>query len=170
MRRLLVSTVLALLLPACCQMFCQPLPRCQTRDLSIRDPGPLVAGGGKLVWEFILTNRSNRTCNLSGYPSAVALDAKGKMVSGINFQHQAGIMPGPEHQPMRTIHLKPGGHAWFQVWGNDGMGAEDISPCKIVAQIRMTPPGGNSPFPKILEFHTCLGYPTSISFLVPGTP
>jgi hypothetical protein len=150
-------------------MVCQPSPRCQTNDLSIRGLGALVAGGGQLVWGFIFTNRSNRTCNLSGYPSAVALDAKGKTVSGLSFEHQAGIMPGPEHQPMRTIQMKPGGHAWFQVCGNDGMGAEDNTPCKIVAQIRITPPGGTSPF-KNLVFHTCLGYPTTISFLASGTP
>ncbi len=170
MRRLPVWTALAVLLPACGPMLCQPLPRCQTRDLSIRGLGALVGGGGKLVWGFILTNRSHQTCNLSGYPAAVALDAKGGIVSGISFEHQPGMIPGPEHQPMRTIQVKPGGHAWFQVWGNDGMGAEDITPCEIVAQIRITPPGSANPFQKTLDFHTCLGYPTTISFLVPGAP
>jgi hypothetical protein len=172
MRRHLVWTVLALLLSACGQIVCQPSPRCQTHDLSIRelDSLVLVAGGGRTVWEFILTNRSGRTCNLSGYPSAVALDVKDRIVGGIGFEHQAGILPGPEHQPMRTIQVKPGGQAWFQVWGNDGMGIEDNTPCRIVTHIRIAPPGGASPFQKTLGFHACLGYPAKISFLVPGTP
>jgi hypothetical protein len=171
MKLTLVRTVFLLGLVTGAQMCCQSLPRCQTRDLSIRVPGgPGVAGGGKLAYNFELANQGNQTCTLSGYPAAVALDAKGKVVHSVRFEHALGVVAGPEDQRLRTIRLNAGGHAWFQVFGYDGMGEEDLKPCQIVTGIRITPPGGNPPFQKIDQFATCLDFTPTISFLLPGNP
>ena len=61
----------------------QPLPVCQTGELSIRQNGPGVAMG-KLHYDFVLTNRGNRVCTLSGYPVAIALDKDGQSQNRFN--------------------------------------------------------------------------------------
>ncbi len=147
------------------------LAHCHARDVTLRELDAGVANGGQLHYSFILTNHGNSACSVSGYPSATAFDAGGKLVPGVSFAQAPAIIAGPQHQRRRAIELKPGGHAWFQMVGNDGMGAEDLAPCRIVTRIRITLPGDRHPYPKFFGFSTCLGFNIpSISFLAPGVP
>jgi len=171
MKLQLARTVFLLGLLAGSLLQCQRLPPCHMRDLAIRDDlGGGVAGGGRVVTDFILTNRTGQACALSGYPVAELLDGKGNVLTGAHFEHEPGVFPGLENQPMRTILLHPGGHAWFQVWAYDGMGSDGISQCSIVKKIRIALPGDKLPSPKTLLLGACLDGRVSISFLVSGTP
>jgi hypothetical protein len=139
------------------------------RDLSIRELDAKIGAGGRVFYDFVLKNHGSSVCTISGYPSAVALDADGKPATGVVFEHAARAFRGPEHQRVRTIALQPGGHAWFEIMGNDGMG--NPKPCQIIDRVRIRLPGRNPPFPRIQRFATCPGFDTpSISFFVPGVP
>jgi hypothetical protein len=147
----------------------QSLPVCLTHDLSIR----LVyegAGMGQIVRDFVLTNDGSHACKLSGYPKAVALNEQLAVVHEIPFVH-CGASCGPgienENQRVHIIRLKPGAHAWFQISSSDGMGLEDVSFCHKATQVRVTPPGNDKPFPKLLPFVACTPG-AGISFLLPG--
>jgi hypothetical protein len=139
------------------------------RELSIRELDATIGAGGRVFFDFVLKNRGSSACIVSGYPSATALDAEGKPAAGVVIVHAARAFHGPEHQRIRKIPLQPGGQAWFEIMGYDGMG--DPEPCQMVDRVRIRLPGSNRPFPRMLQFATCPGFFTpSISFFVPGVP
>jgi hypothetical protein len=144
---------------------------CSVRELSIRDGHANVAGGGTVQYTYTLTNTSNRTCSLFGYPSAKALDFEGRAVTKVVFAHAGSPSAGSENQAAQMIELKPGAQAWFMIDGNDGTGAMDLRPCRIVAGIRITPPGSSRPFREKFGFSTCIdSNAPHIYYLVPGVP
>jgi hypothetical protein len=150
-------------------LFCQSTPKCRTETLSITQRDALVAGGGNLTINYVLTNRGSHACTLIGYPTVVPLDKNGKAVAEIRIAHLPGVWPGPPDQRVRLIQLKPGSHAWFQIQENDGMGLDDFSLCDKATQIRITPPNNSQPFDQLFSFGTCTGK-AGISFVLPGIP
>jgi hypothetical protein len=146
----------------------QPLPVCQTGELSIRQNGPGVAMG-KLHYDFVLTNRGNRVCTLSGYPVAIALDKDGQIAKQIQFRQDPAMAHEPDGLLIEILRLRPGAHAWFEVTSSDGMGMEDFSLCGKVAHLQITPPGNGQPFPRRFPFAACTET-QGIAFLLPGLP
>jgi hypothetical protein len=153
----------------CYPMNGQAPPACQTRDLII-DLESTGTGSGHDVYGFELSNQGNRICTLSGYPSAVALNNKRKIVREIHFQHLT-VFPLREDQRPQEIQLKPGDHAWFQIDSSNPTGREgwDNRLCKKATNIRITPPLNKNPFSEIFRFGSC-DPDVFISFLIAGTP
>lgn len=172
MRHGIALAVLSIAILSSSLLRSQPPAPCLTRELSIQNDGNggSVAGGGKLGYDYVLTNRGRRACTLFGYPTAVALDKDGKIVREVPFQRMAGWVGGPENQKVRAVRLKPGAQAMFQVMGYDGMGADPVPVCNQVTQIRITPPGNHRPFAPMQDFRTCSGFAAQVSFIVPASP
>jgi hypothetical protein len=126
------------------------------------------AASGRMSSEFVLTNRGNQACTLQGYPSAVALNSKREIVREFAFEQ---VHPGegdPEEWRVKTIRLRPGGHASFRIETQDGMGLEDTSLCGKATWVRITPPQNREPFHKLFHFADCIPV-AHVYFLVAGT-
>ncbi|MFF3374651.1 DUF4232 domain-containing protein [Streptomyces sp. NPDC002680] len=76
--------------------------RCHTADLRA-SVGRLDPGAGQKNFPVVLTNDSDRTCTLRGYPGAAFVDAAGK---------QLGPDPKRSEATPTTVELAPGGSAW----------------------------------------------------------
>ncbi|MFV0132270.1 DUF4232 domain-containing protein [Streptomyces sp. HMX87] len=76
--------------------------RCQTSELRAT-VGRVDPGAGQRNFPMVLTNTSDRTCTLYGYPGAAFVDASGKQLG-----------PDPERAPAspETVRLTPGASAW----------------------------------------------------------
>jgi hypothetical protein len=158
------------LLVVCC--LCSPLrgqtpAACQTRDLTL-ELKRTGAASGRMDDFYLLTNRGNKVCAVSGYPSAVALNGRKKIVSQIQFKQVQPSAGDPDDWRVRTIRLEPGEHAWFEIQTQDGMGLEDRSFCGKAASVRITPPQNRQPFRQLFPFTDCV--PTAfIYFLEAGS-
>lgn len=77
-------------------------PRCHTSELraKIGRPSP---GAGQRNFPIVLTNTTDRTCSIHGYPGAAFVDASGKQLG-----------PDPKRSPdtPTTVSLAPGRSAW----------------------------------------------------------
>jgi hypothetical protein len=151
----------------CCHVNGQAPSACLTRELTI-EPADGGAAMHTVISNFVLTNKGQRTCSLSGYPAAVALDNKGRVVREIVFQHAAPT-GGPVDLKVQEIRLAPGEHAWFEIVSDDSTGLEDTSFCKKATMVRITPPLDQQHFHEIFPFLACTPV-VSISFLVTGKP
>ncbi|MCX5562692.1 DUF4232 domain-containing protein [Streptomyces sp. NBC_00038] len=76
--------------------------RCHTSELSasVGDNDP---GAGQENFPIVLTNTSQRTCTLRGFPGAAFVDASGK---------QLGPDPERSSESPATVKLAPGQQAW----------------------------------------------------------
>ncbi|MFF7796256.1 DUF4232 domain-containing protein [Streptomyces olivaceus] len=76
--------------------------RCHTSELRAA-VGRLDPGAGQRNFPLVLTNTSERTCTVYGYPGAAFVDASGKQLG-----------PDPERAPgsPETLTLTPGASAW----------------------------------------------------------
>lgn len=76
--------------------------RCHTSELSasVGDNDP---GAGQENFPIVLTNTSQRTCTLRGFPGAAFVDASGK---------QLGPDPERSSESPTTVKLAPGQQAW----------------------------------------------------------
>jgi hypothetical protein len=153
-------------------MNCQTPSACQTRELAL----DLTSGGtgsGHDSAGFELTNQGSRTCTLYGFPSAVALNSKKRIVREFRFHHSQPTVGEPENREPREIALRPGEHAWFEIDSTNPTGREDdaksMALWKKAAWVRITPPMNKKPFRQLFEFSSC-DADASISFLVPGSP
>ena len=137
----------------------------RTRNLAI-DLEDTSVGMGNNYLDFELTNKGNRACRLSGYPSAAALNSKKRVVREISFQQAP---PSGSRPKVQEIRLGPGEHAWFEIVSTNPTGKEDVSLCKKATSVRITPPLNKRPFLEIFPFGSCTR-DCSISFLLAGTP
>jgi hypothetical protein len=149
-------------------LLCQTLPACETRELSIRQNPPGIATG-QLDYDFILTNRGNRVCTVSGYPAATALTKSGQVAKQVYFEHQPAMAPEPDNLRIKVIRLRPGANAWFKITTRDGTGMEDLSLCGTATQVEIAPPGSAQAFEKRFPFTACTEK-QGITFLLPGLP
>jgi hypothetical protein len=145
----------------------QALSACQTRNLTIELKRQGV-GMERLAYFYVLTNRGNLVCTLSGYPSAAALNSEKKAVDQIRFEQVQPNDGDPDDWKVRTIRLKPGEHAWFRIQTQDGTGLEDTSFCRTAAWVRITPPQNHVPFQQLFPFVDCISK-AYIYFLEAGT-
>ncbi|MFE9285033.1 DUF4232 domain-containing protein [Streptomyces olivaceus] len=76
--------------------------RCHTSELRAA-VGRLDPGAGQRNFPLVLTNTSERTCTVYGYPGAAFVDASGRQLG-----------PDPERAPgsPETLTLTPGASAW----------------------------------------------------------
>ncbi|MFI6007261.1 DUF4232 domain-containing protein [Streptomyces sp. NPDC051243] len=77
-------------------------PRCHTSELSARIGRP-SPGAGQRNFPIVLTNTTDRTCSVRGYPGAAFVDASGRQLG-----------PDPKRSPdtPTTVSLAPGRSAW----------------------------------------------------------
>ncbi|ROO85299.1 uncharacterized protein DUF4232 [Actinocorallia herbida] len=77
--------------------------RCHTSELKA-SIGPNSPGAGQSNFALVLTNASDRTCTVRGYPGLAFVNGKGEQIT-----------PDPEREPSdvrRTVTLAPGAGAW----------------------------------------------------------
>ena len=107
--------------------------RCHTSELRA-SVGRVDPGAGQRNFPVVLTNTSERTCTLYGYPGAAFVDASGKQLG-----------PDPERAPEspRTVTLTPGRSAWAGL----SFSSPQISGARAAApaQLLVTPPDERNP-------------------------
>ncbi|MEU3663547.1 DUF4232 domain-containing protein [Streptomyces sp. NPDC032940] len=107
--------------------------RCHTSELRA-SVGRVDPGAGQRNFPVVLTNTSERTCTLYGYPGAAFVDASGR---------QLGADPEREPASPRTVTLAPDGSAWagLSFSSPEISGARTATPAKLV----VTPPDERDP-------------------------
>ncbi|WP_237518950.1 DUF4232 domain-containing protein, partial [Streptomyces sp. SID5910] len=107
--------------------------RCHTSELRA-EVGRVDPGAGQRNFPVVLTNTSQRTCTVYGFPGAAFVDASGKQLG-----------PDPERAPgsPRTVTLAPGKSAWagLSFSSPEISGARTATPAKLV----VTPPDERDP-------------------------
>ncbi|MDH6228707.1 DUF4232 domain-containing protein [Streptomyces sp. MJP52] len=108
--------------------------RCRTSGLAA-SVGPGDAGAGQRGFPVALTNRSQRSCTLRGYPGAAFTDASGTQL-GPDPRRTRGT-------PVTTVELSPGESAWATLSFSDPRltGSE----AKVPATLLVTPPDERRP-------------------------
>ncbi|WP_151774040.1 DUF4232 domain-containing protein [Streptomyces abyssomicinicus] len=108
--------------------------RCRTSGLAA-SVGTGEAGAGQRSFAVALTNQSQRSCTLRGYPGAAFTDASG-----------AQLGPDPrriEGTPVTTVRLSPGESAWATLSYSDARLTG--SKAKTPATLLVTPPDEREP-------------------------
>jgi hypothetical protein len=107
--------------------------RCHTGELRA-SVGRVDPGAGQRNFPVVLTNTSERTCTVYGYPGAAFVDASGK---------QLGPDPGRAPGSPRTVTLTPGGSAWagLSFSSPEISGARTATPAALL----VTPPDERQP-------------------------
>ncbi|MDN3029654.1 DUF4232 domain-containing protein [Streptomyces sp. S.PB5] len=107
--------------------------RCHTSELSA-SVGRNDPGAGQENFPVVLTNTSNRTCTLAGYPGAAFTDTAGR---------QLGPDPTRDAGTATVVTLGPGYSAWSALsFANPGVsGATTATP----AYLLITPPDERTP-------------------------
>ncbi|MEU6229938.1 DUF4232 domain-containing protein [Streptomyces sp. NPDC047042] len=102
--------------------------RCRTAELRA-SVGRLDSGAGQRNLPVVLTNDSDRTCTVRGYPGAVFVDASGKRLGPVPQHSEATPTP---------VELAPGDSAWAGLsFTNPELSeAETATP----AELLVTPP------------------------------
>ncbi|MEU3897352.1 DUF4232 domain-containing protein [Streptomyces sp. NPDC045251] len=107
--------------------------RCHTSELRA-EVGRVNPGAGQRNFPVVLTNTSERTCTLYGYPGAAFVDASGKQLG-----------PDPERAPAspQTVTLAPGKSAWAGLSFSSPQisGARTATPAALL----VTPPDEHDP-------------------------
>ncbi|AIV32534.1 DUF4232 domain-containing protein [Streptomyces sp. MPA0124] len=107
--------------------------RCHTSELRA-SVGRVDPGAGQRNFPVVLTNTSERTCSVYGYPGAAFVDASGKQLG-----------PDPERAPgsPRTVTLTPGESAWSGLSFSSPQisGARTAAPAVLL----VTPPDEREP-------------------------
>ncbi|MFA3878276.1 DUF4232 domain-containing protein [Streptomyces sp. MMCC 100] len=107
--------------------------RCHTSELRAA-VGRVDPGAGQRNFPVVLTNTSERTCTMYGYPGAAFVDASGKQLG-----------PDPERAPgsPQTVTLTPGKSAWAGLSFSSPQisGARTATPAALL----VTPPDEREP-------------------------
>ncbi|MFC9463475.1 DUF4232 domain-containing protein [Streptomyces coelicoflavus] len=107
--------------------------RCHTSELRAA-VGRVDPGAGQRNFPVVLTNTSERTCTVYGYPGAAFVDASGKQLG-----------PDPERAPGSplTVTLTPGASAWAGLSFSSPQisGARTATPAALL----VTPPDERAP-------------------------
>jgi hypothetical protein len=107
--------------------------RCHTSELRAT-VGRMDPGAGQRNFPVVLTNTSERTCTVYGYPGAAFVDASGGQLG-----------PDPERTPTspRTVTLTPGRSAWTGLSFSSPQisGARTATPAALL----VTPPDEREP-------------------------
>ncbi|MFH9729943.1 DUF4232 domain-containing protein [Streptomyces sp. NPDC017260] len=107
--------------------------RCHTSELRAA-VGRVDPGAGQRNFPVVLTNTSDRTCTLYGYPGAAFVDASGEQLG-----------PDPERAPAspETLRLAPGQSAWAGLSFSSPQisGARTATPAALL----VTPPDEHDP-------------------------
>ncbi|MFI2410845.1 DUF4232 domain-containing protein [Streptomyces sp. NPDC018947] len=107
--------------------------RCHTSELRA-SVGRVDPGAGQRNFPVVLTNISQRTCTVHGYPGAAFVDASGKQLG-----------PDPHRAPAspRTVTLTPGSSAWAGLSFSSPQisGARTATPATLL----VTPPDERDP-------------------------
>ncbi|GGQ12424.1 DUF4232 domain-containing protein [Streptomyces mutabilis] len=107
--------------------------RCHTSELRAA-VGRVDPGAGQRNFPIVLTNTSDRTCTLYGYPGAAFVDASGEHLG-----------PDPERAPAspETVTLTPGKSAWAGLSFSSPQisGARTATPAALL----VTPPDEHDP-------------------------
>ncbi|MEV4230135.1 DUF4232 domain-containing protein [Streptomyces bobili] len=108
--------------------------RCHTAELRA-SVGRNDPGAGQRNFPVVLTNASDRTCTVHGYPGAAFLDASGRQL-GPDPGRDAGSGPV-------TVTLAPGRSAWAGLTYSspEVSGAEAVTPTTLL----VTPPDERDP-------------------------
>jgi hypothetical protein len=107
--------------------------RCHTPELRA-SVGRNNPGAGQENFPIVLTNTSDRTCTVRGYPGAAFLDASGG---------QLGPDPARSSSPPETVTLAPGDSAWagLSFANPEVSGARAATPAALL----VTPPDEREP-------------------------
>jgi len=139
-----------------------PLPRCRSDQLRLTAPKMWGAAAGSLIEDFTLTNSSQTTCALSGWPAVQRLGRSGRPIP-VALNRWVYEQHGPA--PFRVVRLRPGRAATFPVFGEDWNHAVDRA-CPNARTVRVEPPGGGGWLSVGLKIPACSGW--SVGPLVPG--
>ena len=129
---------------------------CTSSQLSVQFRG-LSAASGHAYQDLAFVNRGP-LCNLRGWPTVTFLGASGAMLSL--------RAPSRVSEPVRTVTLTDGGHAYFTFkYVNEGF----CSPRVAVSAVRLTPPGDQDPLVLRRTFSVCTPDPGAAVYPVRST-
>lgn len=118
-----------------------PAP-CQPSQLSL-STGQHTAGAGTIEEAFILTNTSQSSCTLYGYP--------GMQMLGGGRQIPTRVVRTPHSE--QTVTLAPGGTSSFLAQWHDQTGY--TTPCATSQQVEVTPPNTYSQLTVAASIQAC---------------
>lgn len=130
--------------------------RCTGSQLRLVESDADADMGGKRYQRYVFTNISRRRCTLKGFPTVTALNRSGsKLRISADYSEDFPGGEGARFRP-RTVTLRPGGRANFQVFYSDGM-ALDHPRITNIAKFRVTATADKKAFTVGASFGVCCG-------------
>ncbi|MEO6201266.1 MAG: DUF4232 domain-containing protein [Cryobacterium sp.] len=105
-------------------------------SLEPRRSRPDDEAAGSIYWDLLVTNTSDGSCSVEGYPQVLLLDAAGTRIGAASIQEPAaGTTPG-------EVPLDPGASAYslLRLTPAGPTGCPEVP----VSKIAVTPPGGGA--------------------------
>lgn len=87
------------------------------------------------------TNRGAGKCRISGWPSAVAVEASGKTIRSHHAIHGTMLGAWSYRLPLPSLTLKPGASAYAVIENGDNPVRNSTKPCPTARGLRVAPPG-----------------------------
>jgi hypothetical protein len=136
-------------------------PTCAPAQLSLRGSWYAEAGG-QFTQTLTFTNQGQLSCQLSGWPSFEALNARGDQSPGKNVNVRQDLPPQPAWRP---VTIAAGGTASFDVYGGDFNPVQNRA-CPTTASALVIPPNTSSPVRVDIDIPSCGGF--SVAPVVAG--
>jgi hypothetical protein len=119
-----------------------PVPPCTMTQLKIA----LTRTGGAVTGEvggyLRFANAGHVTCQLHGWPKAIAVTASGQEITAARAVHGTMLGAWQHTSPLPVVRLVPGAAAYAVLAAGDHS-ADDSGPCPTVRLLRVTPPASS---------------------------
>jgi hypothetical protein len=115
-------------------------PRCRTSELRITlaHTGAVTGVEGGYVR---LRNRVDADCTISGWPTAIAVEADGRTIKARHALHGTMLGGWSYELPPPVLTLKPGTSAYAVIENGDNPVQNPTKPCPKARWLRVGPPG-----------------------------
>ncbi len=144
-----------------------PDPRCRSYQLGLAAPASgLTGAAGVLRQTFVLTDRVAGNCHLEGWPGFQAVGKGGRSLP--TPTRRVPYLAPPGSLPYREVSLTPGGHAAFDVYGED-YDAVSNKACPDTTAVLVIPPNGSSQQLATNARLPYCGAPYDLTPVVPGS-
>lgn len=138
-------------------------PRCRTGQLRVRGHF-LGEAMGQFTETLTFINGSARTCRLAGWPSVLVRTASG---SAAHVRLSRVIQGPPTNHPFRTITIRSGHTASFDIYGPDYNAGKNQT-CPTAHALLVRPPGASLRLPVAVKIPACRPLGFEVAPLIAG--
>lgn len=144
------------------------ITRCYSSQLKVSTPAPRQSVAAQPSQAVVLTNTSETTCNLYGYPGVQLLGSSGQPLPTTVKRGRSMLAPDPGPS---LVQLSPGSSASFALSWDDSQtqnSSGSLVACSNTSSIEITPPNDYHYLTIPYSLHACGNGSLTVSAVVAG--